>query len=274
MRFKRSVQAYGRTPEPETPFQRAGQLWDERIGSARVQARNWRIMAFGCLGLAGAMASGLVWQSLQSRVVPYVVAVDRLGEPRALSEAERGYQPTDPQIAWALSKFIGHVRGVSLDPVVMREGWLEAYDFATQRGSRFLSEYARASGALSQIGERTVSVQVTSVVRASDTSFQVKWIESAFERGSAAGITQWTAILTLVEKPPRDADTLRKNPLGIYVDAIDWSRELQPQDQSSASPSPAMQPGLDATPSVSASAPADTATVPLSDPLATKEVLP
>ena len=23
-------------------------------------------------------------------------------------------------------------------------------------------------------------------------------------------------------------DTLRKNPLGIYIDAIDWSRELEP----------------------------------------------
>ncbi len=241
MRFKRSVQAYGRTPEPETPFQRAGQLWDDRIGSARVQARNWRIMAFGCLGLAGAMASGLLWQSLQSRVVPYVVAVDRLGEPRALSEAETSYRPTDPQIAWALAKFIGHVRGVSLDPVVMREGWLEAYDFTTQRGSRFLSEYARASGALSQIGERTVSVQVTSVVRASDTSFQVKWIENAFERGSAVGTTQWTAILTLVEKAPRDADTLRKNPLGIYVDAIDWSRELEPPEQAPTNQPPVTQ---------------------------------
>jgi hypothetical protein len=38
MYFKRSVQRYGRTPLPATPYQRAGQLWDERIGSARVQA--------------------------------------------------------------------------------------------------------------------------------------------------------------------------------------------------------------------------------------------
>ena len=54
MLLKRAVQRYGRTPAPETPYQRAGQLWDERIGSARVQARNWRLMAFGCLGLTAA----------------------------------------------------------------------------------------------------------------------------------------------------------------------------------------------------------------------------
>ena len=85
MIFKRSVQRYGRTPEPETPFQRAGQLWDERIGSARVQARNWRLMAFGSLTLSGGLASGLAWLSLQSRVVPYVVEVDRLGAARSVA---------------------------------------------------------------------------------------------------------------------------------------------------------------------------------------------
>lgn len=42
-------------------------------------------------------------------MVPYVVEVDRLGEARAVSEAEAGYQPTDPQIAWHLGRFITNV---------------------------------------------------------------------------------------------------------------------------------------------------------------------
>lgn len=40
--FKRPATHYGKSPEPETPYQKAAQVWDERIGSARVQARNWR----------------------------------------------------------------------------------------------------------------------------------------------------------------------------------------------------------------------------------------
>lgn len=73
-----------------------------------------------------------------------------------------------------------------------------------------------------------MSVQVTSVIRASERSFQVKWTETAYERGSEAGTSHWTGILTIVSKAPVSAETLRKNPLGIYVDAIDWSRELDP----------------------------------------------
>ena len=250
MKFRRAVQRYGRTPEPETPYQRAGQLWDERIGSARVQARNWQLMAFGGLLLSTGLSGGLLWQSMQSRVMPYVVEVDRLGEARAVAPVGESYNPTDPQIAWHLGRFIGNVRSVSLDPVLMRQNWLSAYDFVTERGSRFLNEYARSAQPFAQVGDRTVSVQVTSVVRASDRSFQVKWIETAYERGSVAGTSRWTAILGVQVKQPKSADELRKNPLGLRIDGIDWSRELDaaepaPLPRSPAAPrAPTIEPSL------------------------------
>ncbi len=65
MLFRRASVRYGRTPEPETPFQKAAQVWDERIGSARVQARNWRLLAFGNLFLAAGLAGGLIWQAVR-----------------------------------------------------------------------------------------------------------------------------------------------------------------------------------------------------------------
>ncbi|WP_066585601.1 conjugal transfer protein TrbF [Sphingomonas pruni] len=255
MIFKRAVQRYGRTPEPATPFQRAGQLWDERIGSARVQARNWRLMAFGALGLTTAMSGAVVWQSLQSRVTPYVVEVDRLGEARAVTEVEASYRPTDPQVAWHLARFVENVRSVSLDPVLMRRNWLTAYDFVTKRGAIALGDYARSANPFGALGDKTVSVQVTSVVRASDQSFQIKWIETAYDRGAQTGTSHWTGILSIKLIPPVDADTIRKNPLGVYVDAIDWSRELEPP---SAAPSP---------PASAPAVPAVDPTVPSGSPL-------
>src|SRR6266536_1775007 len=154
MKVRRAVQRYGWTPEPETPYQRAGQVWDERIGSARVQARNWRLMAFGGLFLSTGLSGGLLWQSMQSRVLPYVVEVDKLGEARAVSPAAANYRPTDPQIAWHLAHFISNLRSVSLDPVLMRENWLSAYDFVTDRGARFLGEYARSADPFGTVGTR------------------------------------------------------------------------------------------------------------------------
>lgn len=226
MIFKRSLQRYGQMPPPETPYQRAGQMWDERIGSSRVQAVNWRLIAFGCLALAGGLAASNVWQSMQSRVAPYVVEVDRMGEARAVAPALQNYKPTDGQIAWHLGRFISNVRSISTDAVLVKKNWLDAYDFATDRTAIFLNEYARTNDPFAGIGERGVAVQITSVVRASDTSFQVKWTESTYERGSLAKTERWTAMLTTVMRPPKTADALRRNPLGLFVNAIDWAREL------------------------------------------------
>jgi type IV secretory pathway TrbF-like protein len=33
-------------------------------------------------------------------------------------------------------------------------------------------------------------------------------------------------VVTIVIAPPRNADRLQKNPLGIYITAINWSKEL------------------------------------------------
>lgn len=234
MLFKRPIQRYGVTPEPTTPYQKAAQLWDERIGSARVQAKNWRLMAFGCLAVSAGLASGLLWQSTQSRVIPYVVEVDKFGEARAVAPAVQNYQPADAQIAWHLARFVADVRSISTDPVLVRQNWLSAYDFVTGRAALFLNDYAKKNDPFGQIGARSVSVQVTSVVRASDSSFQVKWTEQVFERGSLARTERWTAILTVILQPPRTADALRKNPLGLLVNAIDWSRELDAAAPSTA----------------------------------------
>ncbi len=75
-------------------------------------------------------------------------------------------------------------------------------------------------------------------MRASDKTYQVKWVETAYERGAQAGSTHWTAMLTVVLAPPSSADQLRRNPLGLYVDAVDWSRELEPGEQSQPQPRP------------------------------------
>ena len=224
--FKRSAIHYGKSPEPETPYQRAAQVWDDRIGSARVQAKNWRLMAFGCLLLSGGLSGALVWQSLNGSVVPWVVQVDKLGQAQAVAPAVADYTPNDAQIAWYLARFIEEVRSIPADPIIVRQNWLRAYDFTTTSGAQALNDYARANDPFAKVGKQQIAVEVSSVIRASPSSFRLAWIERHYQDGSLAATERWSAILTVTVQPPRDADTLTKNPLGIYVNAINWSKEL------------------------------------------------
>ncbi|MFN8680358.1 conjugal transfer protein TrbF [Paracoccus sp. P2] len=224
--FKRPSTHFGKVPQPETPYQKAAQVWDERIGSARVQARNWRYMAFGCLILSAGFASALVWQSARGTVVPWVVQVDSLGQAQTVAPATADYRPTDPQIAFHLGRFIEQVRAIPADAIIVRQNWLRAYEFTTDRGAAALNEHARTNDPFTRVGRQQVAVEVSSVIRASPDSFRVAWTERHFESGQLSTTERWTAILTVVIQTPRDAERLRANPLGIYVNAISWSREM------------------------------------------------
>src|SRR5487761_2611939 len=196
--FKRSTVRYGKTPEPETPYQKAGQVWDERIGSARVQAKNWRLAFFGALALSGGLACGLVWQSARGTITPWVVQVDKLGQAQAIAPASADYRPSDPQIAYHLARFIEDVRGLPADPIILRQQWLRAYDFTTDRGAAALNEYARTNDPFANLGKIQISVEVSSVIRASPDSFRVAWIQRRYENGSLSSTERWTAILSVV----------------------------------------------------------------------------
>ena len=224
--FRRPATHYGKSPEPETPYQKAAQVWDERIGSARVQAKNWRYMAFGSLILSAGFAVALVLQSARGTVVPWVVQVDNLGQAQTVASATADYRPTDPQIAFHLGRFIEQTRSIPADAIIVRQNWLRAYEFTTDRGAAALNDYARANDPFTRVGRQQIAVEVSSVIRASNDSFRVAWTERHYENGQLSTTERWTAILTIVIQTPRDAERLRANPLGIYVNAISWSREM------------------------------------------------
>jgi type IV secretory pathway TrbF-like protein len=224
--FRRPTNHYGNSPEPVTPYQRATQVWDDRLGSARVQARNWRLAFFGTLFLSGGLAAAVVWQASRGTITPWVVEVDKLGEARSVAKADGEFAPTDPQIAFHLARFIEHVRSIPADPVVLRRDWLSAYDFATTSGAQALNDYARTNDPFAEIGKRQVAVDVSSVIRASKDSFRIAWTERRYQDGSLLETSRWSAIVTVTIQPPRTADALRTNPLGVFVSSLNWSKEL------------------------------------------------
>lgn len=224
--FRSASSRYARTPEPETPYQRAGQAWDARVGAAWAQARGWRAMAFATLALAAGEAAALTWMTARGTVAPWIVQVDPRGRVQAVAPAEAGARPTDPQVAWHLAQFVRDVRSLPSDPVVLRDNWLRAYGFARGPGTAALNEFARADNPFARLGREQVSVEVSSVVRASPTSFRLEWVERRYADGQLADQSRWSGILGVEIHTPRDVDSLRRNPLGVFVTSLDWSKEL------------------------------------------------
>ena len=64
--------------EPESPAARAARKWDEREGEIIVQNYNLRRLLVGLLTVIIFLTVGLVYKSLSSNVMPYVVEVDTM----------------------------------------------------------------------------------------------------------------------------------------------------------------------------------------------------
>ncbi|WP_297510962.1 conjugal transfer protein TrbF [uncultured Caulobacter sp.] len=226
--FRRSEIRYGATPEPDTPYRRAKQVWDEREGRLAVTGRRAWAVALVQGGAIAVLTGALVWQSARGHIVPWVVEVDRYGEARTVGPATADFKPSDFLIAARLERFIEEVRSVSSDPVVVTRNWLSAYQFTTERGAAALTAYGKINDPRQRVGKEQVSVDVTSVLRASPTSFRLSWIERHYQDGALTGTERWSAILTLVDRPTNQVERLKANPLHLYVDAIDWSKEMTP----------------------------------------------
>lgn len=226
--FRRPEIRYGTTPEPDTPYRRARQAWDDREGRLAVTGRRAWVVALVQGGVIAVLAAALVWQGARGHVVPWVVEVDRFGEARTVGPATADFKPSDFIIAARLERFIEEVRSVSSDPVVVTRNWLSAYQFTTDKGAAALTAFGKTNDPRERVGKEQVSVDVTNVLRASPTSFRVAWIERHYQDGALASTERWSAILTLVDRPTNRVERLKLNPLHLYVDAIDWSKEMTP----------------------------------------------
>jgi len=146
---------------------------------------------------------------------------------QALAPVTSDLSPTDPQIAWLLSRFITQVRSIPADSFVLSQNFLDAYHYATDKGVVVLNEYARDNDPYTKlIGNSRVEVEVSSVTRASDDSFRIAWVERHYTKDALAESRPWNARLTVRVTAPPDATREKANPFGIYIHAIDWSQQV------------------------------------------------
>lgn len=226
--FKRTPRPFGASTPVETPYMRAQQAWDDRIGSARAQAANWRLAAFAAMGLSFVTLGGYIYERSNTHVATYVVPVDQAGRPGQIELAGRAYQPTKAETAYFLADWVGWIRSRSpTDAVVNAASALRAYNFVDGAGRGELDQVEKANQAAGQTTpNQAVTVQVQSVIQRSPNSFQVNWTETAFRDGDMAKVTHWTGLFGTIVKPPHDEAALRRNPLGVFINSVQISQEL------------------------------------------------
>lgn len=221
--FRSPPKSYAADP-PDTPYARAQQAWDNRMGAAVKAAETWRAVAFGTAALSLLLGGGLTAVALQSRTYVHVVEVTPQGSVLTVRPLNAGYTPNDAQVSYFLGQFVRLVRNVPTDPIVLRDNWMQAYQFLTPQAAAKMNEIARQDDPFKLVGQRARGVSIRSIVQRSEQSWQVSWVESTTGAGAGPSTHQlYTGVFTVAINPPTNATALTRNPLGIFLTDFSWA---------------------------------------------------
>jgi len=211
----------------EPAFLRARDEWDNRWSRAAQRERNWQVMALLCFLFSGLEGGVIAVLASQSKITPYVVAVDKLGQPYTFGPAEQLGQVDERLYRYLLALFIYNVRAIVADPEAQKVLATRAYEYAARDAARFLTAHYQKDNPFERAKRETVTVVVTSALKLSRNSWQVDWTEHHTSLSSIGEADEhWRAVLHVALNPPTTAEAILTNPIGLFVVDMTWTKIL------------------------------------------------
>ncbi|HAL5940966.1 TPA: conjugal transfer protein TrbF [Escherichia coli] len=223
-------------PQTDNPYLTARRTWNDHVGSVVSQKQTWQVVGILSLMIVLAAVGGIIHIGSQSKFVPYVYEVDKLGQTAAVGPMTRASK-ADPRVIHAsVAEFVGDARLVTPDVALQRKAVYRLYaklgpnDPATAKMNEWLNGTADASP-FARAAVETVSTEITSVIPQTPDTWQVDWVETTRDRqGVVKGqpVRMRALVTVYVVEPTADTkeEQLRNNPAGIYVRDFSWSRLL------------------------------------------------
>jgi len=211
----------------KNPYLNARREWDERYGDSLSRAKTWRITAIAALTVAAFAVAGVGYIGSQSKVKPFVVALDNLGNPIAMAQPSGGSPVSQRIIEAQIANLIWNARTQLADGVAQKALLDRVYAMLSPDSASYLNDYYKNHSPFAGDGI-TTNVEISSILPVSENSFQINWKESKFATSQPMGSSSWKANVTvgidptLADKP----QVMIANPLGIYVKSISWTQVL------------------------------------------------
>ena len=225
-----------RETEGENPYLSARRTWNDMTAASAASRQMWQLMGLLAMLIALAGVGGMIYIGSQSKFVPYVVQVDKLGQAAAVAPAQRATVADPAVVRASVAAWIGDMRIVTPDVALQRKAVFRVYsmlasnDPATAKANEWLNGTADSSP-FRRAAKETVSVEIDTVLAQTPDTWQVDWIETTRDRqGVLKGTPQrWRALVTVYTVPATAETTeqqMRDNPLGTHVRDFAWSKQV------------------------------------------------
>jgi type IV secretory pathway TrbF-like protein len=219
----------------KSPYLNARLFWNDHTKGLMNAVRLWQTIALLCLMITLVAVGGTLHIASQSKFIPYVVEVDKLGQSVAVAPAqvaapadERWSMPVLPPLS-ATHAWSHRTWRSSAKPSFSVFATLKSDAPATAKMTDWLNGDETRSP-FNRAAKETVETEIISVLPQSPDTWQVEWNEKTFDRkGTPVGKPSRMRALLTVETLAPTSDTseekMRQNPLGIYVKDFSWSKQ-------------------------------------------------
>jgi type IV secretion system protein VirB5 len=221
----------------ENPYLNARRSWNDNLKTLAVERQTIIFLALLALlvGLAG--VGGMAYIGSQTKFVPHIIEVDKLGQPLAVGNAE-GLTEANRQlvIRARLASLISDARMVTPDVQLQTDAIYRVYasiahnDPAMEKMNQWYNGKDKATPFV-RAQKETVATQIDSALPLSDETWQIDWTETTRDRQGfeVKPSEKWRALISVYLVAPTHETTeeqLFKNPLGIYIKDFSWSKQL------------------------------------------------
>ncbi|MET0100765.1 MAG: conjugal transfer protein TrbF [Sedimenticola sp.] len=213
------------------PYLDARREWNERYGDYISQAATWRMIAIISALVSLMAVGGALYLASQSKFIPYIVEIDRQGHATAVGPAVMASKADERVIMAMLADFISNWRSVTMDIEIQKRQVFDVYAHVSSADPAYttLNEYFKSADPFQRARTEVVSVEVTSLLRLSESAWEVEWTERMRDRnGHMLKKSRHFkgALKTLLTKSSEDRHRLQVNPIGLYITELSWAEML------------------------------------------------
>ncbi|WP_412058709.1 VirB8/TrbF family protein [Bartonella sp. DGB2] len=218
----------------KNPYLSPRRVWNEHVGSLVSANQTWQFIGILSMLIALTSVAGIIYIGKQSKFVPYIVEVDKIGQAVGMGTV-RPTTTVDTRIARAIvADFITNARLVTPDIALQRNAILKLYAFlnpndpAALKMNEWLNGNADANP-FKRAENEMVSIEITSILQQSPQTWQVDWKENTRNRQGGfvkppENMRALVNVYTVETNSETKEEQLLANPLGVYIKDFSWSR--------------------------------------------------
>lgn len=189
----------------------------------------YKILAFLLIGLTTVSTLSCVYLARTSKLIPYVIEVDKVGEAKAIRRAEQQYVPKEMENRYFLRDIVIKMRTIPRDNVLFSRNFQQlSYFLSASMLKKHENTLLRedTNELAKQLISRDVIINSFNKLPNVKDTYQIKWTEKMFSaEGEEINTSNFTGLFKIIIEQPKEIDEININPLGIIVEDFSLSKE-------------------------------------------------